>query len=55
MFLPDNQSDSSALPVVVQMALARGARVIALETINQGITCNAICPGAVLTPTLSSS
>ena len=24
---------------------------MAAETLNQGITCNALCPGAVLTPT----
>lgn len=37
--------------VTTKTALVGMTRVIALETINQGITCNAICPGAVLTPT----
>jgi 3-hydroxybutyrate dehydrogenase len=37
--------------VTTKAALMAMTRVIALETINQGITCNAICPGAVLTPT----
>jgi 3-hydroxybutyrate dehydrogenase len=37
--------------VTTKAALIAMTRVVALETINQGITCNAICPGAVLTPT----
>ena len=37
--------------VTSKAALVGMTRVIALETLNQGITCNAICPGAVLTPT----
>jgi 3-hydroxybutyrate dehydrogenase len=37
--------------VTTKAALIALTRVISLETINQGITCNAICPGAVLTPT----
>jgi 3-hydroxybutyrate dehydrogenase len=37
--------------VTTKAALIAMTRVIALETTNQGITCNAICPGAVLTPT----
>lgn len=37
--------------VTSKAALIAMTRVVALETINQGITCNAICPGAVLTPT----
>jgi len=37
--------------VTTKAALIAMTRVIALETINQGITCNAVCPGAVLTPT----
>jgi len=37
--------------VTTKAALIAMTRVIALETINQGITCNAICPGAVLTLT----
>ena len=36
--------------VTTKTALVGMTRVIALETLNQGITCNAICPGAVLTP-----
>jgi 3-hydroxybutyrate dehydrogenase len=37
--------------VTTKTALVGLTRAVALETINQGITCNAICPGAVLTPT----
>ena len=37
--------------VTTKTALIGMTRVVAMETINQGITCNAICPGAVLTPT----
>lgn len=37
--------------VTTKTALIGMTRAVALETINQGITCNAICPGAVLTPT----
>jgi len=37
--------------VTTKTALIGLTRAVALETINQGITCNAICPGAVLTPT----
>ncbi|VTU45681.1 D-beta-hydroxybutyrate dehydrogenase (plasmid) [Variovorax sp. SRS16] len=37
--------------VTTKTALIGLTRAIAVETINQGITCNAICPGAVLTPT----
>jgi 3-hydroxybutyrate dehydrogenase len=40
--------------VTSKAALIAMTRVVALETINQGITCNAICPGAVLTPTSES-
>ena len=36
--------------VTTKSALIAMTRAIALETLNQGITCNAICPGAVLTP-----
>jgi 3-hydroxybutyrate dehydrogenase len=36
--------------VTTKTALIGLTRAVALETINQGITCNAICPGAVLTP-----
>jgi 3-hydroxybutyrate dehydrogenase len=38
--------------VTTKTALLGITRVVALETINQGITCNAICPGSVLTPTI---
>lgn len=38
--------------VTTKTALVGMTRVVALETINQGITCNAICPGAVLTPNI---
>ncbi|WP_083745509.1 SDR family oxidoreductase [Variovorax sp. KK3] len=37
--------------VTTKTALIGMTRAVAMETINQGITCNAICPGAVLTPT----
>ncbi len=37
--------------VTSKSALIGMSRAVAMETINQGITCNAICPGAVLTPT----
>lgn len=37
--------------VTTKTALVGLTRAVAVETINQGITCNAICPGAVLTPT----
>jgi 3-hydroxybutyrate dehydrogenase len=37
--------------VTTKTALIGLTRAIALETVNQGVTCNAICPGAVLTPT----
>ena len=36
--------------VTTKTALLGMTRAVALETINQGITCNAICPGSVLTP-----
>jgi 3-hydroxybutyrate dehydrogenase len=38
--------------VTSKSALLGMTRVVALETINQGITCNALCPGAVLTPNI---
>lgn len=38
--------------VTTKAALLGMTRVVALETINQGITCNAICPGSVLTPAI---
>lgn len=37
--------------VTTKTALVGLTRSVALETVHQGITCNAICPGAVLTPT----
>lgn len=37
--------------VTTKTALIGMTRAVAVETLNQGITCNAICPGAVLTPT----
>ncbi|HEY2254947.1 MAG TPA: SDR family oxidoreductase [Variovorax sp.] len=37
--------------VTTKTALIGLTRAIAMETVNQGVTCNAICPGAVLTPT----
>ena len=37
--------------VTTKTALIGMTRAVAVETVNQGITCNAICPGAVLTPT----
>ena len=37
--------------VTSKTALIGMARAVAVETLGQGITCNAICPGAVLTPT----
>jgi 3-hydroxybutyrate dehydrogenase len=36
--------------VTTKTALIGLTRAVAIETINQGITCNAICPGSVLTP-----
>lgn len=35
--------------VTTKSALMGMTRSVAVETINQGITCNAVCPGAVLT------
>ncbi len=40
--------------VTTKTALVGMTRVVALETINQGITCNAICPGSVLTPAIDA-
>ncbi|MBU2288522.1 MAG: SDR family oxidoreductase [Gammaproteobacteria bacterium] len=37
--------------VTTKTALIGMTRAVAVETLNQGITCNALCPGAVLTPT----
>jgi 3-hydroxybutyrate dehydrogenase len=36
--------------VTTKAALLGLTRSVAVETLNQGITCNAICPGTVLTP-----
>jgi 3-hydroxybutyrate dehydrogenase len=40
--------------VTAKSALMGMTRSVAIETINQGITCNAICPGSVLTPNIDS-
>jgi 3-hydroxybutyrate dehydrogenase len=40
--------------VTTKTALVGMTRVVALETLNQGITCNAICPGSVLTPSIDT-
>ncbi|GAA5236880.1 SDR family oxidoreductase [Verticiella sediminum] len=40
--------------VTTKTALIGMTRAVALETINQGITCNALCPGSVLTPDIDS-
>jgi 3-hydroxybutyrate dehydrogenase len=40
--------------VTTKHALVGMTRVVALETLNQGITCNAICPGSVLTPNIDA-
>lgn len=37
--------------VTTKTALIGMTRAVAMETVHDGITCNAICPGAVLTPT----
>jgi 3-hydroxybutyrate dehydrogenase len=36
--------------VTTKTALLGLTRSVAIETLNQGVTCNAICPGTVLTP-----
>jgi 3-hydroxybutyrate dehydrogenase len=38
--------------VTTKTALIGLTRSVALETLKQGITCNAICPGSVLTPNI---
>lgn len=38
--------------VTTKTALLGMTRVVALETLNDGITCNAICPGTVQTPAI---
>ncbi|HSH92096.1 MAG TPA: SDR family NAD(P)-dependent oxidoreductase [Ramlibacter sp.] len=40
--------------VTTKAALMGMTRAVALETVNQGITCNAICPGSVLTPSIDT-
>ena len=37
--------------VTTKHAIIGMTRAVAIETTNQGITCNALCPGAVLSPT----
>ena len=36
--------------ITTKTALVGMTRAVAIETIHQGITCNALCPGSVLTP-----
>jgi 3-hydroxybutyrate dehydrogenase len=43
-------SGEKAAYVTAKHGLVGMTKVIAIETANQGITCNAICPGWVLTP-----
>jgi len=43
-------SGEKAAYVAAKHGLVGLTKVIAIETANQGITCNAICPGWVLTP-----
>jgi 3-hydroxybutyrate dehydrogenase len=38
--------------VTTKTALLGLTRSVAIETLNHGITCNAICPGSVLTPNI---
>jgi 3-hydroxybutyrate dehydrogenase len=38
--------------VTTKTALLGLTRAVALETLSQGVTCNAICPGSVLTPNI---
>jgi len=38
--------------VTTKTALIGLTRAVAMETINDGITCNAICPGSVFTPSI---
>ncbi|MBU6487940.1 MAG: SDR family oxidoreductase [Burkholderiales bacterium] len=38
--------------VTTKTALLGLTRSVAIETLHQGITCNAICPGSVLTPNI---
>ncbi|HYE35197.1 3-hydroxybutyrate dehydrogenase [Methylocaldum sp.] len=43
-------SEGKAAYVAAKHGLLGLTKVVALETVNAGITCNAICPGWVLTP-----
>ena len=47
-------SGEKAAYVTAKHGLVGLTKVTAIETANQGITCNAICPGWVLTPLVSS-
>lgn len=38
--------------VTTKSALIGMTRAVAMETVGQGVTCNAICPGTVLTPNI---
>jgi 3-hydroxybutyrate dehydrogenase len=40
--------------VTAKTALIGMTRAIALETVDYGITCNAICPGSALTPSIDA-
>jgi 3-hydroxybutyrate dehydrogenase len=43
-------SEGKAAYVTAKHGLVGFTKVVAIETANQGVTCNAICPGWVLTP-----
>jgi 3-hydroxybutyrate dehydrogenase len=43
-------SEGKAAYVTAKHGLVGFTKAVALETANQGVTCNAICPGWVLTP-----
>jgi 3-hydroxybutyrate dehydrogenase len=43
-------SGEKAAYVAAKHGLVGLTKVVAIETANQGVTCNAICPGWVLTP-----
>lgn len=40
--------------VTTKTALLGLTRAVAVETLGQGITCNAVCPGSVMTPNIDS-
>jgi len=40
--------------ITTKTALVGMTRAVAMETISQGITCNAICPGSVITPDIQA-